>query len=49
MNQVEQTRLRVFNSVFEHRLTIALTAEVLGVSKRHSCSAKGRAHHQQTQ
>ena len=36
LNQLEQTRLHVLNSVLEHQLPVAQAAEVLGVSERHS-------------
>ncbi len=36
LNQLEQTRLHVLNTVLEHRLPIALAAEVMGVSERHA-------------
>ena len=32
MNQLEQTRLHVLNSVLEHQLPVAQAAEILGVS-----------------
>ena len=37
MNQLEQTRLHVLNSVLEHQLPVAQAAEILGVSERHAC------------
>ena len=36
MNQLEQTRLHVLNSVLEHHLSAAQAAEILGVSERHA-------------
>ena len=36
MNQLEQTRLHVLNSVLEHQLPAAQAAEILGVSERHA-------------
>lgn len=36
LNQLEQTRLHVLNSVLEHQLPVAQAAEVLGVSERHA-------------
>ena len=36
LNQLEQTRLHVLNTVLEHRLPVAQAAEVLGVSERHA-------------
>ena len=36
MNQLEQTRLHVLNSVSEHQLPAAQAAEILGVSERHA-------------
>ena len=36
MNQLEQTRLHVLNSVLEHQLPVAQAAEILGVSERHA-------------
>ena len=36
MNQPEQTRLHVLNSVSEHQLPAAQAAEILGVSERHA-------------
>ena len=36
MNQPEQTRLQVLNSVLEHQLPAAQAAVVLGVSERHA-------------
>ena len=36
MNQLEQTRLQVLNSVLEHQLPAAQAAEILGVSERHA-------------
>ena len=35
LNQLEQTRLHVLNSVLEHQLPVAQAAEILGVSERH--------------
>ena len=36
LNQLEQTRLHVLNSVLEHHLSAAQAAEILGVSERHA-------------
>ena len=36
LNQIEQTRLLVLNSVLEHQLPVAQAAEILGVSERHA-------------
>ena len=36
LNQLEQTRLHVLNSVLEHQLPAAQAAEILGVSERHA-------------
>ena len=36
MNQQEQARIQVLNSVLEHRLPIAQAAEIMGVSERHT-------------
>ena len=36
LNQLEQTRLHVLNSVLEHQLPVAQAAEILGVSERHA-------------
>ena len=36
MNQQEQARIQVLNSVLEYQLTIAQAAEVMGVSERHA-------------
>ncbi len=36
MNQQEQARIRVLNSVLEYQLPIAQAAEVMGVSERHT-------------
>ena len=36
LNQLEQTRLHVLNSVLEHQLPVAQAAEILGVSERHT-------------
>ena len=36
MNQQEQARIQVLNSVLEHQLPIAQAAEVMGVSERHT-------------
>ena len=36
LNQLEQTRLHVLNSVLEHQLPVAQAAELLGVSERHA-------------
>ena len=36
LNQLEQTRLHVLNTVLEHRLPVAQAAEVLGMSERHA-------------
>ena len=36
LNQLEQTRLHVLNSVSEHQLPAAQAAEILVVSERHA-------------
>ena len=36
LNPIEQTRLHVLNTVMEHQLPVAQTAELLGVSERHA-------------
>ena len=36
MNQQEQTRLHVLNTVLEHQLPVVQAAEILGVSERHA-------------
>ena len=36
MNQQEQARIQVLNSVLEHQLPIAQAAEIMGVSERHA-------------
>ena len=36
MNQQEQTRLRVLNTVLEHQLPMTQAVELLGVSERHA-------------
>ena len=36
LNQLEQTRLHVLNSVLEHQLPVAQAAEILRVSERHA-------------
>ena len=36
MNQQEQARIQVLNSVLEHHLPIAQAAEIMGVSERHT-------------
>ena len=36
LNQLEQTRLHVLNTVLEHQLPVALAAEIIGVSERHA-------------
>lgn len=36
LNPIEQTRLRVLNSILEHQLPVAQAAELLGVSERHA-------------
>ena len=36
LNQLEQTRLHMLNSVLEHQLPVAQAAEILGVSERHA-------------
>ena len=36
LNQLEQTRLHVLNSVLEHQLPVAQAAEILGVRERHA-------------
>ena len=36
MNQQEQARIKVLNSVLEYRLPIAQAAEIMGVSERHT-------------
>ena len=36
LNQKEQARLHVLNSVLEYQVSIAQAAEVLGVSERHT-------------
>ena len=36
MNQQEQARIQVLNSVLEYQLPIAQAAEILGVSERHT-------------
>ena len=35
MNQQEQARIQVLNTVMEHHLPIAQAAEIMGVSERH--------------
>ena len=37
MNQLEQTRLHVLNSVLEHQLPVAQAAALLGATQRHAC------------
>ena len=41
LNQLEQTRLHVLNSVLEHQLPVAQAAEILGVSERHAWANSG--------
>ena len=36
MNQQEQARIQVLNSVLEYQLPIAQAAEIMGVSERHT-------------
>ena len=36
MNQQEQTRIQVLNSVLEYQLPIAQAAEIMGLSQRHT-------------
>ena len=36
MNQKEQARIQVLNSVLEYQLPIAQAAEIMGVSERHT-------------
>ena len=36
MNQQEQARIQVLNSVLEYHLPIAQAAEIMGVSERHT-------------
>ena len=36
MNQQEQARIKVLNSVLEHHLPIAQAAEIMGISERHT-------------
>ena len=36
LNQQEQTRIQVLNSVLEYHLPIAQAAEIMGVSERHT-------------
>ena len=36
LNQQEQARIQVLNSVLEHQLLIAQAAEIMGVSERHT-------------
>lgn len=36
LNQLEQTKVHVLNSVLEHQLPVAQAAEILGVSERHA-------------
>ena len=36
LNQLEQTRLHMLNSVLEHQLPVGQAAEILGVSERHA-------------
>ena len=36
MNQKEQARIQVLNSVLEYQLPIAQAAEIMGVSERHA-------------
>ena len=36
LNQKEQARIQVLNSVLEYQLPIAEAAEVIGVSQRHT-------------
>ena len=36
MNQQEQARIQVLNSVLEHHLSIAQAAEIMGISERHT-------------
>ena len=36
LNQQEQARIQVLNSVLAHRLPIAQAAEIMGVSERHT-------------
>ena len=36
MNQQEQARIQVLNSVLEYQLPIAQAAEIMGLSQRHS-------------
>ena len=36
LNQREQTRLDVLNTVLAHQLPVSQTAEVMGVSERHA-------------
>ena len=36
LNQQEQTRIQVLNSVLEYQLPIAQAAEIMGLSQRHT-------------
>ena len=36
LNQQEQARIQVLNSVLEHHLPIVQAAEILGISERHT-------------
>ena len=36
LNQREQARLHVLNSVLEHQLPVSQAAEVMGVTERHA-------------
>ena len=36
MNQQEQARIQVLNSVLEYHLPVAQAAEIMGVSERHT-------------
>ena len=36
LNQREQTRIHVLNTVLEHQLPVSQAAEVMGVSERHA-------------
>ena len=36
LNQQEQARIKVLNSVLEHHLPIAQAAEIMGISERHT-------------
>ena len=42
MNQQEQARIQVLNSVLEHHLPIAQAAGIMGVSERHKNPEKPR-------